>query len=157
MGSDVQRLGIVVDADDDPDAHWQSVTNKLQAAGYNNLSPEPVVGGLVHEQPDKRIAVGLWLMPDNQHKGMLEDFAYHLLPAGDSLWPRAVDAVTQVTEFEQRFKRTYLRKAQLHTWLAWQEEPGTPMGLAVTRQYLNVEAQPAKAFLEWLKRLFNLP
>lgn len=155
VGSVVQRVGIVVDADDDPVARWRSITNKLHGEGYN-LPAEPVVGGLVHQEEGKRIAVGVWLMPDNLHQGMLEDMAFQLLPTGDLLWPHAVDAVARVAKLEQRFKRTYTIKAQLHTWLAWQDEPGTPLGLAVKREYLQGDAPLSVEFVRWLRRLFSL-
>jgi hypothetical protein len=47
-------------------------------------------------------------------------------------------------------------KAQLHTWLAWQDEPGTQLGLAVKRRYLQGDAPLAADFVHWLKRLFEL-
>ena len=57
-GSYVQRLGIVVDADDHPADHWRSVVDKLRSAGYN-LPPSPVSGGVVHSEPGERIIIGL--------------------------------------------------------------------------------------------------
>lgn len=155
VGSVVQRLGIVVDADDDPVARWRSVVSKLRTEGYS-LPPEPAPGGLVHREPGKRITVGIWLMSDNGSQGMLENLAFQLLPPSDSLWPHAVDAVGRVAKLEQRFKRTYAMKAQLHTWLAWQDEPGTQLGLAIRRGYLHGDAPLAAEFVRWLRRLFLL-
>lgn len=155
VGSEVARLGIVVDADDNPTAHWQAVISRLRNEGYN-LPPEPVVGGLVHQESGKRIIVGIWLMPDNRQRGMLEDLAFQIMPSGDSLWPYAVDAVERISRFEQRFRPTYMMKAQLHTWLAWQDEPGTQLGLAIKRGYLKDDAPLAAEFVHWLRRLFFL-
>ena len=45
----------------------------------------------------------------------------------------------------------------MHTWLAWQEEPGIPLGLAVTKRYLDVDHVLARQFLQWLQRLFPAP
>jgi hypothetical protein len=53
-------------------------------------------------------------------------------------------------------KPTYETKALIHTWLAWQEEPGTPLGLAIKRQYFAGDAPLAAEFVNWLKRLFEL-
>ena len=154
-GSNLQRLGIVVDADDVPSDHWRAVVSRLDQHGYH-LPPEPAAGGLVHQEPGKQIVVGVWLMPDNGSRGMLEDLASQLLPPGDLLWPRAVETVERISQLEQRFKPTYKMKAQLHTWLAWQEEPGTPLGLAMKRGYLKEDAPLAAEFVSWLKRLFEL-
>ena len=48
----------------------------------------------------------------------------------------------------------YRSKALIHTWLAWQEDPGTPLGLAVTKRYLDGDHALAQQFVQWLLRLF---
>lgn len=50
-----------------------------------------------------------------------------------------------------------VRKAMIHTWLAWQREPGRPMGLAITKRFLDPEAPSAMEFVAWVRRLFDLP
>jgi hypothetical protein len=47
-------------------------------------------------------------------------------------------------------------KAQLHTWLAWQEQPGTPLGLAITNRYLDADALHAQQLMDWIRQLFDL-
>lgn len=47
-------------------------------------------------------------------------------------------------------------KAHIHTWLAWQEEPGTPMGLAITKRYLNADAPYVQQLMDWISRLFDI-
>ena len=48
-------------------------------------------------------------------------------------------------------------KALLHTWLAWQKNPGRPYGTAITEKYLdNPHAQEADLFLDWFKRHFQI-
>jgi hypothetical protein len=53
-------------------------------------------------------------------------------------------------------KANWEAKARLHTWLAWQEEPGKPIGQAITKRFLDPEATEAQAFLDWLRRLFEM-
>ena len=48
-------------------------------------------------------------------------------------------------------------KALIHTWLAWQETPGMPMGQAITARVLSHESPIAIAFVAWLQHLFELP
>lgn len=50
----------------------------------------------------------------------------------------------------------YLRKANIHTWLSWQEEPGKPMGQAITKRYLDTSAPHAQQLIDWMRRLFAL-
>lgn len=47
-------------------------------------------------------------------------------------------------------------KKVIYTWLAWQEKPGMLMGQAITARVLRYDSTRAIAFVEWLKRLFNL-
>ncbi|GAB4537984.1 MAG: hypothetical protein Tsb0020_52360 [Haliangiales bacterium] len=42
-------------------------------------------------------------------------------------------------------------------WLAWQAEPGTPLGLAFTRKYLKSDHKLASDLRDWLYRLFLVP
>ncbi len=43
-----------------------------------------------------------------------------------------------------------------HLQLAWQKEPGKPMGLAITARYLDANAPYAQELLDWIRKLFNL-
>lgn len=94
-------------------------------------------------------------MPDNTVAGMLEDFVAALVPDGDQVMPAAKEAVANAVAIPAPFKGIHIAKAEIHTWLAWQDEPGTPLGLAITKKYLNPEAESAASFLKWLHDLFD--
>lgn len=143
-------VGVVVDADLDVAARWQSLRDQLRAAGYN-APTEPAADGLI--LVSHKPIVGVWLMPDNTLPGTLEDFAQQLIPSDDPLWPRARAAVEAIPEEERRFVPAATRKAEIHTFLAWQESPGTPLGLAVTKQYFRTDAVLCQRFAAWLRRL----
>ena len=103
-----------------------------------------------------RPIVGIWLMPDNTISGMLEHFVRLLIPEGDALWPVAESSVKQAIAVERRFPETQVMKANIHTWLAWQEEPGKPMGQAITKRYFDAVAPQAQQLVGWLRRLFEI-
>lgn len=149
----VPRLGLVLDANSDLSRRWTAVRNRLLEAGYVAVPELPEVQGTVLEEDDLP-TLGIWLMPDNQLPGELEDFVQLLLPAGDTLWPRAEQAIQAIPTGERLFLAHDLIKATMHTWLAWQPEPGRPMGLAITRRYLDPDAPSAHLFLAWIRRLF---
>ncbi len=158
--SEIRQLGIVLDADSNLDTTWHAVTDRLRAVGYNDIPIVPAPEGtLLAAHASANVAaptVGIWLMPDNTRSGMLEDLAAQMIAAQDDLWPLAQQAVGQIEPTRRRFRPTYLRKAEVYTWLAWQDEPGTPLGLAVTRQYFHANADVAQRFIGWLHRLFDL-
>jgi hypothetical protein len=154
--SDLERLGIVVDANTDVAARWATLRHILLHAGDVDISATPDVDGTVVtiEQPDRTLTVGVWLMPDNQIPGMLENFVAFLIPPDDPLWNYAGDCLQRIPQ--QRFSSAHQPKARIHTWLAWQEEPGTPMGLAITRRYLDAGAPNVHRLMTWIRRLFDI-
>lgn len=154
----LRTLGIVVDADRNLSARWQSIKDKLSSIGYQDIPQSPPPEGWVCAPSDPYLPrVGVWLMPDNRLPGMLEDFVAYLIPPGDTLHPRA-EAILQ--ELEQaglnRYTSIHHPKALIHTWLAWQKTPAMPMGQAITAQVLNSHCPIALIFIEWLKNLFEL-
>jgi hypothetical protein len=156
--SDLERLGIVVDANTSLDARWTNLRNILLRAGGKDIPAQPDPNGTVVavEQPDRTLTVGIWIMPDNTLPGMLENFIGFLVPPGDTLWPRAGECIAQIPEAERRFPQAQQTKAHIHTWLAWQEEPGTPLGLAITKRYLDADAPHAQQLVDWIRHLFDL-
>ncbi|MDR3358351.1 MAG: hypothetical protein LBN96_05800 [Desulfovibrio sp.] len=150
--TDLDRLGVILDADVDLARQWARVTRVLDAHGCLNVPAVPDVAGTVVETQEGK-KVGVWIMPDNRSKGALEDFVSGLIAENDVLWPKAQADVNSIPAADRRFKDTYLSKAQIHTWLAWQEEPGTLMGGTFSRKYLDPNHPQAAAFVNWIKRL----
>lgn len=148
--SDLESLGILVDADTNLQARWQSLRNTLTQAGYT-VPKTPVSTGTIL-QNEERPTVGIWLMPNNQLPGLLENFVAELIPVGDGLWTQAQDCVANLPE--RRFPAVARAKADIHTWLAWQAEPGKPMGTAITARYLDPGSARAQDFMTWLRTLF---
>lgn len=154
--SGLERLGIVIDADTDLDARWKSLRHILIQSGYSSVPQGPKSGGTILTE-GTHPTVGIWLMPDNTTPGMLEDFVSFLVRQQDALWPLSGDIVAQVMTKDCRFPPAHKIKARLHTWLAWQEEPGKPMGLSITARYLDADALHAQQLIKWLRQLFDLP
>ncbi len=153
---DLKRLGVVVDADADCAARWQSLRDVLIASGYTDAPKQADPLGTILEHEEKP-RVGIWIMPNNREPGSMEHFFALFLPAGDSLWERARLCVEQIPPDERLFKDAFI-KAHVHTWLAWQKRPGLPMGQAISdpEKYLNAHAPNALQLLDWLRRLFDL-
>ncbi len=153
--SELKALGIVLDADKSIENRWTSICAKLKQVGYSELPKEPDEKGTIirHEgMPD----IGIWIMPNNKLSGMLEDFISYLIPDGDPLEVKASSALTEIeAEKLNKYLSTHHQKAFIHTWLAWQETPGQPMGLAITAHALEHDKEIVKVFIAWLNNLFN--
>jgi len=150
----VKVLGVVIDADLDLNARWEQIGSAIASHSYDFPSC-PAPGGTLLEAPSTiRPKIGIWLMPDNQVSGILEDFLLRLANEDDRLIARAENTVDAIPETERLFGETKQSKAIIHTWLAWQAEPGTPLGLAIARRYLDPTRNPAPEFKVWLESLF---
>lgn len=153
---DMQAIGIVVDADTDIKARWAALLDRLQKSGYKNLPEIPDINGQIITTTGKP-KIGIWIMPNNEITGMLEDFVIDLIPANDPLRPMIDEHLQQVeAKGLNRYNKTlHHSKAFIHAWLACQESPGRPMGQAITCKYLDPEQPLAAKFTAWLKELFD--
>lgn len=150
----IRALGIVIDADQNLNGRWQAILNRLRSAGYQNLPETPNPQGTIITNPSKP-KVGIWLMPNNQLPGMLEDFVTHLIPKEDQLASKAEQTLTELEDENlPHYQPIHRTKAFIHTWLAWQEIPGQPMGQAITAHSLNGNAELASLFVQWLNKLY---
>lgn len=151
------RIAIVVDADMNMKSRWESIISMLKDTGKydcdNIVLPKD---GLVLESTDKSYPkVGIWLMPDNNQNGMLEDFMAALATPDDALMKKSEDVLTEIeNEGIQKYKPVHRSKAKIHTYLAWQDVPGRPMGQAITANILDSNSDVAVKFAEWLKGMF---
>lgn len=148
-----RTLGILADANDHPDRRWQSIAGELRTAGCD--VPDLLgSAGTVFIGP-RQTRVGIWLMPDNQRPGELEDFVADMIPTEDPLWPYAQKYIDGIPANERRFKPGKVTRAQVHAWLATRERP-RPMGGALVAGDLNHDAATARRFVDWLRKLFQL-
>lgn len=151
--SGLQTLGIMVDADTDIKSRWNSLKNKLSQSGFEIPDDIPQNGLIINNGRQK---VGVWIMPDNRISGMLEDFIAFLVPADDSLLPIANETLNSLEERNlHMYKTSHRSKALIHTWLAWQEDPGTPLGLSITKKYVQTDIEVCRCFIDWIKNLFG--
>ncbi|MGB3694673.1 MAG: DUF3226 domain-containing protein [Spirulinaceae cyanobacterium] len=83
-------------------------------------------------------------------------FVAYLIPSEDELREKVEAILTEIeTEKINFYSLTHRQKAFIHTWLAWQEKPGMPMGQAITAKVLSDHSAIASIFLNWLNNLFN--
>lgn len=151
--SEIKTIGIIIDAD----TNLNNQVKHLEKIFVNNGFDFPAninKKGLIIQRHDE-IRIGVWIMPDNETEGMLEDFIKFLVPTDDQLSP-IVDSILDKIESDKtaKFKEIHRSKAFIHTWLAWQKTPGEPMGKAITRKFLDSNTPECINFVEWLKRLF---
>lgn len=155
QASGLSALGILIDADDNPESRWQSIRNSCEKS-IPDLPKNLSENGLIHITPDG-IRFGIWIMPDNQMRGMLETFLAYLIPTeNDSLWQFARDVTEQARNQGASFTEAHRDKANIYTWLAWQDPPGRQLHQALTERILDPKHPNAQKFVTWFKTLYEL-
>lgn len=153
--SERRRVAVVVDADKSAESRWQAVQACLTPLGYG-VPPQPEPGGCVIEPPDETLPrVGIWVMPNNSSPGVLEDFLQELIVSTDPLLPLARKSVAAIPTEYRLFPEPHRPKADIYTWLAWQQNPGSSFGPAIKAGLLDGTQPRAEEFIEWLLRVFG--
>lgn len=152
--SNLRAIGIVVDADEDLSNRWKSIRDAL-IRQYFEVPEQLPHDGLILTN-GAGIKVGVWIMPNNELRGMLEDFLTLLVPSDDNVLPKVRQLLSELEDLgHHKYAMVHKPKALLHTWLALQDDPGMPMGRAITKKVLNTEDALYLMFIDWMKRLFE--
>ena len=145
-----KAVGILVDANDDLDARWNAVADRLRKENIEVPSnPEPT-GIIIDGTP----RVGIWLMPNNESPGELENFVSEMIPADDPVWPLSKNYIDGIPEADRKFTEKKILRAKIHAWLATREDP-RQMGAAIGARDLRVDGTLSTAFANWLRQLFE--
>lgn len=54
----------------------------------------------------------------------------------------------------QQYTPAHRPKAKMHTYLAWQKEPGRTLACAVAKHYFDASSEKARPFIDWVTRLY---
>jgi len=152
--SGIESLGIIIDADSEIKSRWTSLRSLLSAQNFNVPDELPLTGLVLKN--DSNMKVGVWIMPNNNLNGMLEDFISFLVPKDDKLLPIVNSTLEDIERKKlNKYASIHKSKAVIHSWLAWQEDPGTPMGLGITKRYLTTDEATCSLLIRWIDELFN--
>jgi len=153
--STVEILGIMIDADGEFHSRWNAIRREC-IASFPLIPADLPQDGLVLENADKK-RVGIWIMPDNTSKGMIETFLAYLVPNDQAgMWDRAKNIVKEVRAAGAPCRECHQDKANIHTWLAWQDPPGEVFGNAIVQKILDAKSPHAAQYVAWFKRLYQL-
>ena len=96
-------------------------------------------------------------MPDNRLEGMLEDRLVGLIPEASSpLFELARNCVADSKRQGAPFREAHRTKAEIHTWLAWQDEPGLRLYDAVMHRVPDPKRPGSRPFVSWFRSLFRV-
>lgn len=144
-------IGVILDADRNIDKRYQDIKEKI--ADFYKLPKNMPKDGLVHLEKGLP-KLGIWIMPNNQNNGALEEFYLELATDIDTDF---IDNAIQEAEKKglTSFKSQHRKKAIMHTYFAWQDTPGMPLHAAINKTALDNNIEIARTFKGWLKNLFS--
>jgi hypothetical protein len=151
----LRALGILLDADDQFTSRWSRLRErclKIAADFPEELSPD----GLIHQNEDG-LRIGVWIMPDNQSRGMLETFLGSLVTATlDPLWIFARESCTKSRDHGAPYSDPHYDKACIYTFLAWLEPPGRSLSVSVQARAFDAHLPLAERFARWFIDLYQI-
>lgn len=158
---EIEVLGIITDANDDIYARCDSIKHRLSVAGINLATEFPKYEGTIENcivafdgENERTIRIGIWIMPDNQSNGELEDFIAEMIPKNDSVWPRSQNYIDDIPQKDRDFKDKKITRAKVYAWLATRKDP-VLMGTAISAKHLKTDVQMCLDFKEWLRKLLS--
>lgn len=154
------HLAVVVDADyvqynEGYQKTIEKFTEIVTPYGFSLVQRvENQSNGLVFENSDGLADLGLWIMPNNQDEGMLEDFIKTCVSTTEQpLFDHAIQVIQDIPS--KKFKDHDNSKAEVATWLAWQIKPGQGLYSAVKDSLLNPNHPLFQELAQWLKNIFT--
>lgn len=155
----VTNLGIVVDADYQVEhglgfaGTLDKIRDQLNLHGFERET-RLVSSGFEFLHSDGLPSVGAWIMPDNKNEGMLEDFIQSVISDAEqsALHKTACAAVSRLSH--PLFKPIHRSKAEVATWLAWQQAPGAGLENVIGNGLINFAMQRYAQFQQWLHHVF---
>jgi hypothetical protein len=155
--SSVKKLAAIVDADYDPKdkvAFQKTLANfQTTVSEHGFILLEDNTHGLIFKLQDSDITFGLWIMPDNQAEGTIEDFVKTCIHSDEQpLLNHAIDVVKNVPN--KKFEKHNVSKAEVATLLAWQRKPSLGLYCSVEDKLIDTKHTLFQELERWLKQIF---
>ena len=153
--SGLEALGVVVDANGDAHHQWTRIRNRCRE--HLPLLPADIPEEGLQVATEAGPRFGAWIMPDNRSSGMLEDFLARLIPNDSKgLFALAQQCAEEAAQRGAAFRPAHATKASIHTWLAWQDEPGKSLHQAIDHHVLDPATAESRPFVRWFRGLFSV-
>lgn len=153
-----ERLGLILDSDTVKnggglDLTLTQIADKVVPFGYERKPIRGKHGGFLFLSTDGLPAIGTWVMPNNKDEGTIEHWVSKLVNAQQK--PLFTDACTAVDKISTPlFPPIRKPKAEVATWLAWQEIPGKGLDYTISGDMLDDSAPLYSDLINWMHQVF---
>ena len=155
----LERLALLVDADQASDGGGYAKTLEQICAiigsfGFDLPAERLDQGGLIFPHNDGLAGFGLWVMPNNRDEGTLEKWIIDSVHPDELALFSLAQSALQVLN-PPKYPPIRLSKAEVATWLAWQQKPGEGIYYAIEGRLLDQASPGYIGLLQWLERVFQ--
>lgn len=158
-----ERIGVLIDMDYQHDSptpikqlNVQQLNVKLNQHNFIKTSQLSDDKGIYFNNPDFSHPIGVWLMPNNQDEGYLEDWIESCIT--DKRASYFDSAENFINSFNNaHFKPHVATKAKVYTWLAIQPKPSQDLSRCLSPKYdlLDKNSISYQNFKHWLVTTFS--
>ena len=157
----ISKVGIVVDADytvngSGPENRYNQVTKELKKYSYKIPEYSPKIDGFIFSGEEGMPNIGLWIMPNNEHEGMLENLILSSITNADQkkLLCHAKNSVQAIPVILFN-TAIHSQKVLTNTLLSWQKDPGCGFSYLVRESLIDINCEEINNLRSWLSRVFN--
>jgi len=154
----VKRLALILDADISGENNGgfkctiEQIKDKASRHSYSK-NHRYVNGGVEIPHSDSQMQpLKIWVMPNNKDDGSIENWIKNKIIEPElELFNHACDVVSKIKN--KKFSVNSVIKAEIATWLAWQNQPGRTVGYCFKdgQNLIDIEHAEFKSFLNWLR------
>ena len=150
-------LGIILDANGNPLDRWTQVVQELKLGCKDSglvgiarkLPHQPDLNGTIVESTPR---IGVWIMPDNNRNGQIEDFITDMIRPDKSL-QLSREFIQSIPVDIRQFSDNRVPKAVFWAWLSTRKNPGV-IRRSISVDNLDLCNPVAQRFIDWLGRMF---
>ena len=158
--SDVKYYMIIQDADNDSKARFNSIQSLL------SKHDQPIPKKCAEWKEENGVLVGIYIMPGNQTKGMLENLCldtvknHPILQCVDQYCSCLEEKLENKLDSDAKKEGKYyfpnnLAKARMHSFLAGQNKFVPSLGIAAKKGYFNLKSEVLSELRNFLVMLKN--
>ncbi|UCH93823.1 MAG: hypothetical protein JSV88_26635 [Candidatus Aminicenantes bacterium] len=139
----IEKIAVIRDADENAKDAFKSVTGVLKKAGFQSPKrPGEFSSGCP--------SLGVFIMPDNSSKGMLEDLCLESVKDHEAM--RCVDDFIACSQKLPEGPKN-ISKAKVQVFLAAKPRIANSIGLAAQKGYWNFNSEKLQPLINFLRQL----